>query len=119
MPLACTMGRHAPISPAVRNQGLRFGRCRHCRRDVIRLRGGWVTPPHGLRVVWRKAAEDVDRGQAEPVSGPRGRRLSAVADLIGAGLQMAGWALAARWRAALRRRGPRAPDQPVRALTSG
>ena len=119
MSLSCTMGRHAPISRTVRNQGLRFGRCRHCRRDVIHLRGGWVTPPHGLRVVWRSAADVSVSDDLPPMERPPAWRISDVADVIGAGLRMAGWALAAHLRALLRRRAPSSSHQPTLALTLG
>lgn len=119
MPLSCAMGRHAPISRPVRNQGLRFGHCRHCRRDVIRLRGGWVTPPQGLRIVWRSAADGAGPEDSGPVVLPSTWRVSAVADLVGAGLRVAGWALAAQVRALLRRRAPRPSRQPTFALTLG
>ncbi len=117
MPFSCTMGRHAPISRTVRNQGLRFGRCRHCGRDVIRLRGGWVTPPHGLRVVWRNAADLAVSEEVLSMAQPPAWRILDVAEVIGAGLRMAGWALAAHLRALLRRRAPRSSHQPTLALT--
>ena len=117
MPLSCTMGRHVPISRTVRNQGLRFGRCRHCRRDVIRLRGGWVTPPHGLRVVWRRADAGESRPEADSTPKDAGR-IEAIMALIGAGLQLASWALAARWRAWRERPASGLRRQPILALAS-
>ena len=119
MSFSCTMGRHAPVSRTVRNQGLRFGRCRHCRRDVIHLRGGWVTPPHGLRIVWRSATDVAHPAEPKPVARPSIWRVAALVDVLGAGLRMAGWALAAQMRALLRRRAVRPSYQPILSLTLG
>jgi hypothetical protein len=52
----CTRGKHEPAANWVRNQGLEFGRCSRCGRDLIRSRHQWRGVPQGFRVVWRKSA---------------------------------------------------------------
>lgn len=53
----CIRGRHEVAAAGrVRNQGLEFGRCGRCNRDLIRSRHQWRAVPQGFRVVWRRSA---------------------------------------------------------------
>lgn len=49
----------------VRNQGLEFGHCRHCRRDLLRTNRRWRRVPRGFRVVWQRAPKAVARNAAQ------------------------------------------------------
>lgn len=51
--MTCARGNHEAGGSAVRNQGLEFGRCRRCGRDLVRAGRSWRGVPHGFRVVWR------------------------------------------------------------------
>lgn len=53
---SCVAGRHDAGPRRVRNQGMEFGRCRGCGRDLVRSRGTWRSVPKGFRVVWRRSA---------------------------------------------------------------
>lgn len=62
----CTRGKHEVAANWVRNQGLDFGRCGRCGRDLIRSRRQWRSVPQGFRVVWARSApggEALDPGQ--------------------------------------------------------
>lgn len=117
MSLDCAAGKHAPTAPGVRNQGLEFGCCRGCGRDLVRSRGAWRTVPRGFRVVWRQGppAEAASARQLLldlPVSGrslmalapppSRRRRLAAAVEMVALGTRAAAWALAERLRAWLK-----------------
>ena len=117
MRLDCAAGKHGPAAPGVRNQGLEFGCCRGCGRDLVRSRGAWRTVPRGFRVVWRQRppAEAASARQLLldlPASGrslmplapppSRRRRLAAAVEMVVIGTRGAAWALAERLRAWLK-----------------
>jgi len=132
MRLDCAAGKHVPAAPGVRNQGLEFGCCRGCGRDLVRSSGTWRTVPRGFRVVWRReplaeAASGAQllldlpaRGRSLmplPAPTPRRRRLAAAAEMVALGTRGAAWALADRLRAWLRAMlAPRPATQPVLCL---
>lgn len=70
MAISCLVGRHSVIAGGVRNGDHEFGRCEHCRRDLMRsaARAGWKPVPKGFRIVWRPrtgiAAAGDEAGQA-------------------------------------------------------
>lgn len=117
MRLDCAAGKHAPAAPGVRNQGLEFGCCRGCGRDLVRSRGAWRTVPRGFRVVWRQGppAEAASARQLlldlpangraltrVPAPPLRRRRLAAAVEMVALGTRGAASALAERLRAWLK-----------------
>jgi hypothetical protein len=114
MHLSCLLGRHSVVPSNVRNLGLRFSQCRCCGSDMIHFRGSWKTAPKGFRIVWRGideiVADAVPRRLIRnlPVLSPGAhrnnvhdliQRAQEMIDLAGAGLRIAGWAIAERCRA--------------------
>lgn len=132
MRLDCAAGKHVPATPGVRNQGLEFGCCRGCGRDLIRTRGAWRTVPSGFRVVWRRQPPGEAASGAQllldlpangraltplPAPPPRRRRLAAAAEIVALGTRAVAWALADRLRAWLKTLlAPRPAAQPVLCL---
>ena len=55
MSLLCFAGKHTANRREIRNQGIIFGSCRRCGRELIRTDTGWRRVPRGFRVVWRRA----------------------------------------------------------------
>lgn len=54
MKLKCRIAGHSRAEQAVYNSGFFFGRCSHCRADLIRTgKGGWQEVPDGHVVAWR------------------------------------------------------------------
>lgn len=54
MKLRCWMSGHAEIENVVYNSGFFFGRCRHCRADLIRTgKSAWDDVPAGHAVRWK------------------------------------------------------------------
>ncbi|HEY0325101.1 MAG TPA: hypothetical protein VGC46_03875 [Allosphingosinicella sp.] len=54
MKLKCKIAGHARADGAVYNSGFFFGRCGHCRADLIRTgKGGWQEVPEGHVVTWK------------------------------------------------------------------
>ena len=54
MKLQCWMSGHSEIENVVYNSGFFFGRCRHCRTDLIRTgKSGWESVPTGHTVAWK------------------------------------------------------------------
>lgn len=54
MKLQCWMSGHSEIEYVIYNSGFFFGRCRHCRADLIRTgKGGWESVPVGHSVAWK------------------------------------------------------------------
>lgn len=119
MIFACLLGRHEARASAVRNHGLYFSACLHCRCDMVRSLGHWRRVPKGFRVVWRNAGVSGPIAANLPVpmppTGPNGpavemaSRLTALAAMAFAGLRALGWDLrdrlgAWRRRGVLRRR---------------
>ena len=113
MKLSCRLGRHTAVPSDVRNLGLRFSNCRCCGRDMIHSRGRWTSVPPGFRIVWRRlddvlaAAVPLKLTRNLPVLAPGAYRNSAqdlaerareMIELVGSGLKVAGWAIAARCR---------------------
>lgn len=49
----------------VRNRGLEFGHCRHCRRDLLRTNRRWRRVPRGFRVVWQRRPSAAERNAAQ------------------------------------------------------
>jgi len=114
MHISCLLGRHSVVPSNVRNLGLRFSQCSCCGADMIHFRGSWKTAPKGFRIVWRGIDEIVadavprklirnlpvlssgtQRGNVHDLI----QRTQEVMDLAGAGLRIAGWAIAQRCRA--------------------
>ncbi len=133
MRLDCAAGKHVPATPGVRNQGLEFGCCRGCGRDLVRSRGAWRTVPRGFRVVWRQGPPAVEAASGAqllldlPASGrsliamprpaPRRRRVAAAAEAVAIGARGFAWALADRLRDWLKAMlAPRPAAQPVLCL---
>jgi hypothetical protein len=54
MSLLCTIGGHEAGRKQVYNAGFHFGRCRRCRRDIIRVGTFWQSVPRGHVVVWKQ-----------------------------------------------------------------
>ena len=63
--MKCRFQGHEAASATVRNQGLEFGRCRHCRRDLVRTGRRWRDVPTGFRVVWRREPGPVAQSAAQ------------------------------------------------------
>ncbi len=107
----CAAGKHEIGSRWARNQGLDFGCCRKCGRDLVRSRGSamWRTVPKGFRVVWRRGAEPWAEPSAAqlllnlPASGrslavpasrpPRKSRAAAAVELVAMGARCLAWAV--------------------------
>ena len=135
MSRTCMRGKHDAAANWVRNQGLEFGRCGRCGRDLIRSRQQWRTVPQGFRVVWRRSApgsEALDAGQlpldlpavgrALALRAPRRQRnaLLVALELAMLGLRDMAGALAGRarlWAGAMR--APRRRAEPVLRLRAG
>ena len=135
MDRTCTRGKHDVAANWVRNQGLEFGRCARCGRDLIRSRHQWRTVPQGFRVVWSRSApgsEALDAGQLPldlPADGralalrmPRRERnaLLVALELAMLGLRGIAGALAVRaklWAGAMT--APRRRADPVLQLRAG
>jgi hypothetical protein len=113
MTLSCLIGRHSALPSNVRNLGLRISQCRCCGQDMIHARGRWTEVPRGFRIVWRRLddvlAEAVPLrlvrnlpvlSRGTPRHGVRAvaRRAMEMRDLIVAGIRVAGWAAAERYR---------------------
>jgi hypothetical protein len=122
----CASGKHEVAANGVRNQGLEFGRCGRCGRDLIRSRRQWRTVPQGFRVVWRRAADDVQlpldlppAGRALALRAPRRERnaLLVALELAMLGVRGLAGALALRvrlWAGAMT--APRRRAEPVLQL---
>lgn len=63
--MKCNFQGHEAASGTVRNQGLEFGRCRHCRRDLVRTGQRWRAVPRGFRVAWRRGPGPVALSAAQ------------------------------------------------------
>jgi len=131
MSLICQIATHSAPEAGVRNQGLEFGACRRCGRDLLRTGRTWKRVPRGFRVVWRRPAP-VPGSAAQllfdlpcaghalaivPAPSPPRRRVAEAADLAGLALRAFAWLVAdrlRRWLRTLRR--PRAAHAPQRAL---
>ena len=136
MRFSCVAGRHQAASRRVRNQGLEFGSCRSCGRDLVRSRGSWRMVPTGFRVVWRRAApESVEAASGAQllldlpasgrelalarVGGRRKSRAAAAAELLALGARGLAWAIADRVRAWMKPlRAPPSVARPVLGLTA-
>ena len=136
MHLSCVAGRHEAGPRRVRNQGLAFGRCWICGRDLVRSRGAWRTVPKGFRVVWRRPAGPRGEPSAAqllfdlpapgrdlalaPVPKRAKRRIAAAVELVTLGARCLAWALTDRVRAWARAlAAPRLAPQPVLSLPAG
>lgn len=135
MDRTCMRGKHDVAANGVRNQGLEFGRCGRCGRDLIRSRHQWRTVPQGFRVVWRRSAPGSDApdpgqlpldlpaaGRALALRLPRRERnaLLVALELAMLGLRGMAGALALRaklWVAAMT--APRRRADPVLQLSAG
>lgn len=54
MKLKCRISGHARAETLVYNSGFFFGRCGHCRADLIRTgKGAWQDVPEGHAVAWK------------------------------------------------------------------
>lgn len=54
MKLKCRIAGHAGAAQVVYNSGFFFGRCSHCRADLIRTgKSGWQDVPEGHVVAWK------------------------------------------------------------------
>ena len=54
MKLKCRIAGHAGAEGLVYNSGFFFGRCSHCRADLIRTgKGAWQDVPEGHVVAWK------------------------------------------------------------------
>lgn len=58
MGLACTFGRHTPVTRGIRNEDNEFGRCIRCNCDLVHVGRRWKRVPKGLKVVWRPRTGD-------------------------------------------------------------
>ena len=55
MKLKCRIGGHDRAERVVYNSGFFFGRCSHCRADLIRTgKGDWQDVPEGHVVAWKE-----------------------------------------------------------------
>ncbi|MFN3727253.1 MAG: hypothetical protein ACK4SZ_13230 [Allosphingosinicella sp.] len=55
MKLKCRIAGHASVERVVYNSGFFFGRCSHCRADLIRTgKSGWEDVPDGHVVKWKE-----------------------------------------------------------------
>ncbi len=54
MRFKCRITGHSAAERVIYNSGFFFGRCSHCRTDLIRTgKGGWQDVPEGHVVAWR------------------------------------------------------------------
>lgn len=132
---SCVLGRHTAAPGAIRNQGLDFGRCRRCGRDLVRSRRAWRAVPAGFRVVWRRPrapAATQSAGQLlldlpaagralalRPGRAPRRSWAAAALELAFMAARWLAWTLADRVRAWMTSlRAPLVIRQPVLGLTA-
>ena len=133
---SCVLRKHAAAPGAIRNQGLDFGRCRRCGRDLVRSRRVWRAVPAGFRVVWRRRqapAATQSAGQLLldlPAAGralalrssraPRGSRAAAALELAFMGARCLAWAVIDRVRTWVRAfLAPGLVPQPMFSLPTG
>lgn len=122
----CAAGSHEAGPRWARNGGLDFGRCRKCRRALVRPRGRWRTVPKGLRVVWRPASTtEIQAGATRRLlnrstrPGRRKSRLAVAAELAALGAHCLAWALADRLKAWVKGAfAPRPPAKPALGLAA-
>ena len=53
MNLICALAGHGAARNSVYNSGFHFGRCRRCRRALVRAGPDWRPVPKGHRIVWK------------------------------------------------------------------
>jgi hypothetical protein len=53
MMLICVLAGHEAAGQSVYNSGFHFGRCRRCRRPLVRAGPDWRPVPKGHRIVWK------------------------------------------------------------------
>jgi hypothetical protein len=62
----CIFSHSAPTSGTY-NQGIYFGACARCGRDLIRSGERWTPVPQGMRVAWRRAGEQAGAASYVPL----------------------------------------------------